>query len=163
MAGNTILKKLNLLGQSDYKIQVLYAVAGSTSIEDLQILSELIGGHAKSLNHDYVFPTPYCVGSVRHVGPIRSVSRDDIKCGVAEALATTCAVNVKLQRVRMRDISPLPLMRSLATRKVPLEELQITFPFVWVSMYVDYNVIHDDKATVLCVQYCVYVVCHVLL
>ena len=66
------------------------------------------------------------------MGPTRSVSHDGAKCGVAEALATTCAVNVKLRRVRMRDISPLPLMRSLATRKVPLEELQITFPFVWV-------------------------------
>ena len=55
MAGNTTLKKLNLLGQSDYKIQVLHAVADSTSIEDLQILSELIGCHAKLLGHDYVF------------------------------------------------------------------------------------------------------------
>ena len=46
---------------------------------------------------------------------------------VAEALATTCVENTKLRRVQLEYIPPLPVMKSLATRQVPLEELVI-FP-----------------------------------
>ena len=49
---------------------------------------------------------------------------------VAEALATTCVVNTKLRRVKIQSISPLPVMKSLATRQVPLEQLVIYPPLV---------------------------------
>ena len=49
---------------------------------------------------------------------------------VAEALATTCDVNTKLRRVQLGNISPLPVMESLAARQVPLEELKIVPPLV---------------------------------
>ena len=49
---------------------------------------------------------------------------------VAEALATTCVVNTKLRRVEIGYISPLPVMKSLATRQLPLEELEIHPPLV---------------------------------
>ena len=44
---------------------------------------------------------------------------------VAEVLAITCVANTKLRRVTMLDISPLTVMKSLATRQVPLEEFEI--------------------------------------
>ena len=53
---------------------------------------------------------------------------DDV--AVAEALATTCVVNTKLRRVKIQSISPLPVMKSLATRQVPLQELEIHSPLV---------------------------------
>ena len=43
---------------------------------------------------------------------------------VAEALAK-CVVNTKLRRVVMVGLPPLPVMKALTTRKVPLEELMI--------------------------------------
>ena len=49
---------------------------------------------------------------------------------VAESLATTCVVNTKLRRVAMINVSPLPVMKTLATRQVPLEELEIDPPWV---------------------------------
>ena len=49
---------------------------------------------------------------------------------VAEALATICVTNTKLRRVRLEFISPLPVMRLLGTRQVPLEELEINLPGV---------------------------------
>ena len=49
---------------------------------------------------------------------------------VAEALAK-CVVNTKLRRVVMLFLPPLPVMRALTTREVPLEELVIQYP-PWV-------------------------------
>ena len=49
---------------------------------------------------------------------------------VAEAVATTCVVNTKLRRVAIWRISPLPVMKSLASRQVLLEELEIYPPWV---------------------------------
>ena len=49
---------------------------------------------------------------------------------VAEALANICDVNTKLRRVELGNISPLPVMKSLAARQVPLEELDIFQPLV---------------------------------
>ena len=49
---------------------------------------------------------------------------------VAEVLATTCVANTNLTRVKMVDIEPLPVMKSLTTRQVPLEELEIDTPSV---------------------------------
>ena len=45
--------------------------------------------------------------------------------GVVETLANTCVVNTKLKRVESMFISSLPVMKSLGTRQVPLEELVI--------------------------------------
>ena len=55
---------------------------------------------------------------------------DDGGDDVAEALATTCVVNTKLRRVKLEYIPPLPVMKLLATRQVPLEELVILPPWV---------------------------------
>ena len=49
---------------------------------------------------------------------------------VAEALVTTCAVNTKLRRVALKTIPPIHVMALLATRQVPLEELDIFPPLV---------------------------------
>ena len=49
---------------------------------------------------------------------------------VAEALAK-CVVSIQLRRVEMWSLPPLPLMKGLTTREVPLEELVIMFPY-WV-------------------------------
>ena len=49
---------------------------------------------------------------------------------VAEALANIGVDNTKLRRVELEYISPLPVMQSLGTRQVPLEELVITPPWV---------------------------------
>ena len=49
---------------------------------------------------------------------------------VAEALATSCVANTKLRTCIMCYISPLPVMKSLTTRLVPLEELNIHSPWV---------------------------------
>ena len=43
---------------------------------------------------------------------------------VAKALAK-CVVNPKLRRVVMWSLPPLPVMKGLTTREVPLEELVI--------------------------------------
>ena len=54
---------------------------------------------------------------------------------VAKALATTCVANTKLKGVQILDVLPLPVMKSLATRQVPLEELKIIPPEIhtpWV-------------------------------
>ena len=59
---------------------------------------------------------------------VHCIGRDDYD--VAEALATTCVVNTKLSRVELDYISPLPVMKSLGTRQVPLEELEIHPPVV---------------------------------
>ena len=48
----------------------------------------------------------------------------------SEALAITCVANTKLKRVKMMDISPLPVMKLLTTRQVPLEKLVINPPLV---------------------------------
>ena len=48
----------------------------------------------------------------------------------AEALANIGVDNTKLRRVELKYISPLPVMQSLGTRQVPLEELVITPPEV---------------------------------
>ena len=61
---------------------------------------------------------------------------DDDDDDVAEALANICAVNIKLRRVQSDFISPLPVMKSLATRQVPLEELVIQPPRVQVYVQV---------------------------
>ena len=66
-----------------------------------------------------MFTLVHCIGLVGGGG-------DD----VAEALAATCVANTKLRRVEMRNISPLPVMKSFATRQVPLEELEIHPPKV---------------------------------
>ena len=55
---------------------------------------------------------------------------DDDDDDVAEALATTCVENTKLRRVQLEYIPPLPVMKLLATRQVPLEELVIHPPLV---------------------------------
>ena len=50
---------------------------------------------------------------------------------VAEALTTTCVVNTKLRRVAIiGSFLYLPVMKILATRQVPLEELEIDPPWV---------------------------------
>ena len=49
---------------------------------------------------------------------------------VAEALAT-CVVSLKLRRVVMWYLPPLPVIKALTTREVPLEELEI-LPPLWV-------------------------------
>ena len=48
----------------------------------------------------------------------------------AKALANIGVDNTKLRRVELDYISPLPVMQSLGTRQVPLEELVITPPEV---------------------------------
>ena len=48
---------------------------------------------------------------------------------VAEALAK-CVVNTKLRRVKIQSLPPLPVMKGLTTREVPLEELVISPPWV---------------------------------
>ena len=48
----------------------------------------------------------------------------------AEALAIIGVDNTKLWRVQLTFISPLPVMQSLGTRQVPLEELVIHPPIV---------------------------------
>ena len=55
---------------------------------------------------------------------------DDDDDDVAEALVNICAVNTKLRRVKSESISPLPVMKLLGTRQVPLEELEIHPPEV---------------------------------
>ena len=57
-------------------------------------------------------------------------SGDDDDEDVAKALATICVANTKLGRVKIAIVSPLPVMKSLSTREVPLEELQINPPLV---------------------------------
>ena len=51
-------------------------------------------------------------------------SPDGREHDVAEALAK-CVVNTKLRRVEMEHLPPLPVMKALTTRDVPLEELVI--------------------------------------
>ena len=63
---------------------------------------------------DSMFTLVHCIG----------LGGDD---DVVEALATTCVENTKLRRVKLEYIPPLPVMKSLATRQVPLEQLEI-FP-----------------------------------
>ena len=63
-------------------------------------------------------------------GPIGALSSDE-KHDVAEALAK-CVVNTKLRRVEMEDPPPLPVMKALTTREVPLEELVMKVPY-WVG------------------------------
>ena len=70
---------------------------------------------------DSMFTLIHCIGFGGGLG-----GGDD----VAEALATICAVNMKLRRVELEFISPLPVMKSLGTRQVPLEELVIDPPDV---------------------------------
>ena len=65
-----------------------------------------------------MFTLVYCIGP------------DDDDDDVAEALATTCVVNTKLRRVVINFASPLPVLKLLATRQVPLEELEISPPVV---------------------------------
>ena len=48
----------------------------------------------------------------------------------AEALANIGVDNTKLRRVQLEFISPLPVMQTLGTRQVPLEELVINPPWV---------------------------------
>ena len=48
----------------------------------------------------------------------------------AKALANIGVDNTKLRRVELEYISPLPVMQSLGTRQVPLEELVIHPPLV---------------------------------
>ena len=66
---------------------------------------------------DSMFTLVHCIG----------LGGDDDDDDVAEALATTCAVNTKLRRVKFGYIPPIHVMKSLGTRQVPLEELVI-FP-----------------------------------
>ena len=58
------------------------------------------------------------------------IGPDDDDNDVAESLVTTCDVNTKLRRVVILLMSPLPVMKLLATRQVPLEELEINPPRV---------------------------------
>ena len=51
-------------------------------------------------------------------------SPDGGEYGVAEALAK-CVVYTELRRVEMVFLPPLPVLKSLTTREVPLEELVI--------------------------------------
>ena len=48
----------------------------------------------------------------------------------AEALANIGVDNTKLRRVQLKCITPLPVMQSLGTRQVPLEELEVVPPLV---------------------------------
>ena len=48
----------------------------------------------------------------------------------AKALANIGVDNTKLRRIELVRISPLPVMQSLGTRQVPLEELVIIPPLV---------------------------------
>ena len=61
---------------------------------------------------------------------LHCIAHDNCDDDVAEALATTCVVNTKLRKVSILYISPLPAMKSLAMREVPLEELVIYAPWV---------------------------------
>ena len=72
---------------------------------------------------DSMFTLLHCIGLGDDVG---GGDDDD----VAEALATTCAVNTKLRRVELKNIPPIHVMALLATRQVPLEELDIFPPVV---------------------------------
>ena len=49
---------------------------------------------------------------------------------VAEALAK-CIANTKLREVQMKDLPPLPVMKTSAAREAPLEKLKI-FSSQWV-------------------------------
>ena len=60
---------------------------------------------------------------------VHCIGLDDDDDDVAEALATTCAVNTKLRTVNL-IIPPLPVMKLLGTRQVPLEEFEILPPLV---------------------------------
>ena len=60
---------------------------------------------------------------------VRCIGHDDDD-DVAESLATTCVVNTKLGRFKIGFISPIPVMKLLATRQVPLQELEISPPVV---------------------------------
>ena len=123
MAENTILRKLDLIGNSSIVVPVLHGVAGSTTIEDLKVISELneayFGCHDNSVivfNLELITCSlPQCVGS--------GMLDDE---NVAKALATICVANTNLRKVNMiLFTSPLLVMESLSTREVPLEELII--------------------------------------
>ena len=101
-------------------VPVLHGVAGNTLIEDLEVGSELIEAYFNYHDNCYSF-------MVFHLELITSAWNDE---DVAKALATICVANTKLRRVRMAFVSPLPVMKSLSTREVPLEELQIDPPLV---------------------------------
>ena len=60
-----------------------------------------------------------------HIGDYDDDADDDDD-DVAEALAT-CIVNTKLMKVEVWNISPIPVMRSLASREVPLGELDMWY------------------------------------
>ena len=45
MAKNTTLRKLDLRGESYFKVPVLHGVAGNTTIEDIKVCGELIEGY----------------------------------------------------------------------------------------------------------------------
>ena len=49
---------------------------------------------------------------------------------VAEALATTCAGNTNLKQLSMARLPTLPVMKSLFSRKAPLDELVMMCPLV---------------------------------
>ena len=61
---------------------------------------------------------------------VGSVFPDDGRHDIAEALAK-CVVYTKLRRVEMQSLPPLPVIKALTTREVPLEELVIIDPH-WV-------------------------------
>ena len=141
MAENTTLRKLDLHNESYYKVSVLHGIAGNTSIEDLVVWGELIVGLFYTM-HDrsviFFHPNliacslPQCAGSVH--------SGDDV---VAEALATTCVANTNLRSVMMMFIPPLPVMKSLTTRQVPLEELVIGAALVcWLQCLIEQLIVH---------------------
>ena len=58
---------------------------------------------------------------------------------VAEALATTCAVNTNLKQVGMTNLHPLPVLKSLTNRRAPLDELVVKkkeFGDPWISFMI---------------------------
>ena len=81
--------------------------------------------------HDYRGTVP--VSELQHVFSLMYVEDRHV---VAEALATTCAVNTNLKRVSMSRLPPLPVMKSLTNRKAPLDELVVKKRRYWVSFMI---------------------------
>ena len=81
--------------------------------------------------HDY--SGTVSVSELQHVFSLMYIEG---RRAVAEALATTCAVNTNLKRVTMTGLPPLTVMKSLTNRKAPLDELVIKKRFSLVSFMI---------------------------
>ena len=125
VAENTTLRQLCLSGKSHFTVAVLHGVAGNSTVEDLELWGELIGAYySYHDNSVIVFHLQLITCSLSQCVVSGMDDEDEEK-----ALVTICGTNTKLRSVAMKCFSSLPVMKSLTTRQVPLEELEI-HPYV---------------------------------